>query len=97
MVRFWNIDITDIYFNQVSSIPIEIHRTIEEFIQELTNNENPRNVGSSYSCPTDDFILTIYPGLPYEFIYEINNIEKTITLINCERLRFLDYAQPETI
>lgn len=97
MVRFWNIDITDIYFDQVSSIPIEVHRKIEEFIQELTNSENPRNVGSSASCPTDDFILTIYPGLPYEFIYQLDENEKTITLINCERKGFLDYAQPETI
>ena len=97
MVRFWNIDITDKYFDQVSSIPIDIHRIIEQFIQELVNSENPRNVGSSYSCPTDDFILTIYPGLNYEFIYELNSTEKTITLISCERKGFLDYAQPETI
>ena len=97
MVRFWNIDITDEYFNQVSVISINIQVNIEKFLDELRTTEDPRTIGDSYRCPRDNYILTIYPGLSYEFIYHIDDKEKTITLISCERLGFLDYAQPETI
>ena len=97
MKVFWNIDITDRYFEQVSQIPIREHANIERFINELSTHENPTVVGSSTVCPKDDFVLAIYPGLLYEFIYHIDKQEKTITLISCEKLTFLDHGQEVTI
>jgi len=95
LIRYWNIDITDEYFNQVCDIPINIQANIEKFLDALKTTKDPKTIGESYKCPKGNYIFTIYPGLPYEFIYHIDENEKTITLISCERLGFLDYGQTE--
>lgn len=39
-----------------------------------------------------DCFLTFFHWLGYEFIYKVDNSDKKIELISCERLTFLDYG-----
>ena len=97
MVFNWQIIATSRYLNQIYELPISQQSLIEKKWIEVASSENPLDIGSTSTCgeQIDPSVVVIFSGLAYEFIYEINTSHKIIRLINCEKLTFLDYGQPE--
>jgi len=85
--RFWNIDYEEDYINQMIGLSIQEQSRIENAIKELPYYENPRDYGQTDDCGSDDedcpFIVAIYPGLAYEFMFEMNPDTHTLIFIDC--------------
>ncbi len=63
---------------------------------KVCEHENPLEVGSTDSCGSfNPIYVVIFPGLAYEFVFEIRKQDKQIRLINCERLGILNHGQTE--
>jgi len=83
----WQIVATDKYIGQVCKLDIHIQNNIQNKWIEVAKQKNPRNVGSTDDCGTNEeecpFIVVIFQGLTFEFIYEIDKKNEKITLIDC--------------
>jgi len=91
---YWEIKATDDYIDQLSNLSAEDQANIGRKWIDVATSKNPLGVGRTTSCPQGKpFVLVIFPGLAFEFVYELDNENKIIRLINCERLTFLDYGQ----
>ena len=45
-------------------------------------------------CPQGhNYFLIVFPGLPFEFVFQRIDETKTIRLISCEELEFLKHGQ----
>lgn len=94
MTFYWDIIPTQDYIDQLSSIDIGTQIKIEKCWMEVASTIEPLNVGSTATCPQGrPYVLVIFPGLAYEFLYRIDRDNKAIHLINCRKLTFLDYGQ----
>lgn len=95
MVFHWDIIATSRYINQVSKLSIQEQELIQRQWIEVANAPNPLTVGQASTCgqPVNPSVVVIFPGLAFEFIYEIIQADNTIRLINCERLTFLNHGQ----
>ncbi len=59
---------------------------------------NPKDVGGTDTCDrgnedNENAVLVVFEGLEFEFIYEIDDGEKVIRLINCKKLTFIEDSQ----
>jgi len=92
----WRIIATDEYIDQVSKLDIKVQDKILNSWIEVAKHSDPRDIGSNVSCTKkSDYVLVIFPGLTFEFVYKIDNSDKTIRLLNCEKLAILDHGQPD--
>lgn len=61
---------------------------------KVAEHENPCDVGYTDDCSTPEeeclYVAVIFPGIPCEFIHKMGRAKRTLTLINCERLTFLE-------
>lgn len=91
----WQIVAIDRYIDQVSDLALGLQDRIQSQWVDVASHENPRDIGATADCGAKDapFIIVIFPGIPYEFMYEIDKLNKVIRLINCRRLSFLDHGQ----
>ena len=97
MTFYWEIKATDDYIDQLSNLSEKNQSNISRQWILVASSEDPLKIGRTTSCPQGKpFVLVIFPGLTFEFIYELDKENKMIRLINCDRLTFLDHAQ-ETI
>src|SRR5690606_3970014 len=96
---FWQIVAIDEYIRQVSDLTLGVQDNIQKKWVEVAQHEDPRAVGNTADCGAMDttFIIVIFPGIPYEFMYEIDKPNRILRLINCRRLSFLDYGQPDIL
>ncbi|PWU80396.1 MAG: hypothetical protein DLM72_12510 [Candidatus Nitrosopolaris wilkensis] len=93
---YWRITAIDEYIDQVASLPFEIQDLIQNKWIEVAKHKTPTEIGNTSTCgdnQTSPNVVVIFPGLAFEFIYIIDQTEKTIRLINCEKFTFLDYSQ----
>jgi hypothetical protein len=91
---YWEIRATNDYIRQLGELSIETQASIGQRWIEVATSENPLSIGKTVSCPQGrPFVLVIFPGLAYEFVYKLDEKNKIILLINCERLTFLDHGQ----
>jgi len=85
--RYWQISAIEDYINQVIQLPIDNQNNIQNMWIEVSHHEDPRDVGSWDDCGTDDkdcpFIVVIFEGLPFEFMYEMDKDNEKLTLIDC--------------
>lgn len=96
MTFYWEIRATDDYIGQLGDLDFVTQSSIGQRWIEVATSEDPFTIGRTVSCPQGKpFVLVIFPGLPFEFIYKIDHTSKTILLINCERLTFLDHGQAD--
>ena len=94
MTFYWEIKATDDYIDQLSQLSEKDQSDIGRHWIEVATNEDPLAIGRTTTCPQGKpFVLVIFPGLAFEFIYELDRDNKIIRLINCERLTFLDHGQ----
>ncbi|MDP9288797.1 MAG: hypothetical protein M3P08_11445 [Thermoproteota archaeon] len=94
MTFYWRIVATDEYYSLVSSLPLDIQDQIQNRWIETAKHENPRDVGSTMTCSKhSEYVVVIFPGLTYEFLYKMDESERVIRLLSCERLTFLDHGQ----
>ena len=95
-IRFWQISATEDYINQVIQLSLDVQNNIQNAWIEVSHHENPREVGGTDDCGTEEdcpFIVVIFAGLPFEFIYELDRTNRKLTIIDCHRLTFLDHGQ----
>jgi hypothetical protein len=92
---YWQIIATRRYLDQVSELSIPIQELIGKAWIKVASHEDPTAIGNTDTCGehTSPNVVVIFPGLEFEFIYMVDQTEKTIRLINCEKLSFLDYGQ----
>lgn len=83
--RFWQITGTNGYIDQVMQFSLHDQNNMETALIELSHHENPRSFGSTDICPKDNFIVVIFAGIPFEFIYEIDEKNHRLRFINCRR------------
>lgn len=87
---FWQIVATDEYIDQVCQLDIRIQNNIQEQWIEVSKHEDPRDLGQWDDCGADDedcpFIVVIFPGLEFEFMYEIDRDDQKLTLVDCHPL-----------
>ena len=96
--KYWNISATDVYINQVSSLGVQVQAHIQDAVKELAFHEDPREVGSTDDCGSDEEdcgIVVILPGLPFEITYQLYPQEEKILLIDCFPLDIFHSLQPE--
>lgn len=94
--RFWQIVATQKYIDSVKDLPLGIQDNIQKKWMEISTTPYPRTVGNTDDCGTHaPFVLAVFPGIAYEFVYEIKAEQQEIWLISCKRLTFLDHGQPD--
>ncbi len=86
--KFWTIIYEEDYINQTITQPIDVQSNIGKVITGLTYYDDPRTVAGSWAdCGTDDdecpFIVAIFPGLPFEFMFEKDLDNRKLTFIDC--------------
>ena len=93
MTLYWRIVATDEYITQVSNLSLGVQDQIQNKWIEIAQHQNPRDVGdTAASSKHSEYIVVVFPGLAYEFVYKIDQAEKIIRLVNCKRLDILDYG-----
>ena len=97
--KYWQIVATSEYIDQVCKLDITIQSNIQNKWIEVAQHKDHREVGSCDDCGSNDedcpFIVVIFMGLPFEFMYEINHVEHKLTLIDCYKLTFLEHGQTD--
>lgn len=97
----WTVIGEDYFIRQVSKFSISIQTNIQREISRVAALEDPREGGSYSDCGNDDddcpYIVQIYAGLPFEFVYEMNRKKAELTYIDCSELDFLKYGQEANI
>lgn len=97
MSSHWQIIATDEYIEQVGKLPLGIQNNIQQKWIEVAQHDNPREVGATADCGKDEeecpYIVVVFAGLAFEFIYKIDKANRTLTLINCKKLPILDHGQ----
>ena len=73
--KYWTISYEDDFVKAVSKFNINIQANIQKAISNVATFKDPREAGAYSDCGTDDedcpYIIQIYPGLTYEFTYEM--------------------------
>lgn len=76
-----------------------MQRNIEQKITALSYVDDPRTAAPWDDCGSDDeecpYIIQIFPGIPYEFTYELDPINHTLLFIDCYRLPIFDHLDKE--
>ncbi|MGD9533543.1 MAG: hypothetical protein AB7V56_07225 [Candidatus Nitrosocosmicus sp.] len=89
----WGLIATSKYIDQVSKFGIQVGDNISRPWIEVCKNEDISFL-KQRKCPLGKkYYKTVFRGLEYQFIFEINDEEKFIRLINCRKLDFLNYGQ----
>lgn len=88
--NFWQIVATDRYLAQVGILHINIQSNILDQWIEVAKHDNPRDVGSTDDCGNTieecQFIVVIFAGLPFEFMYEMDHQNRILRVIDCHSL-----------
>lgn len=99
--KYWTISYEDDFVKQVSKFNINIQANIQKAVSNVATFEDPREAGAYSDCGTDDedcpYITQIYPGLAFEFTYEMDPHNNELTYIDCYELDFLSYGQESNI
>lgn len=63
---------------------------------EVASQKDPTKIGRVTPCKRGKpYFIVIFPGIKYEFVFKVEKKRKTIHLMSCVRLKFLDYGQPD--
>jgi hypothetical protein len=86
--KFWTIIYEQDYIDQVITNPIDVQNNIGNVITGLTYHDDPRTVAGAWDdCGNDDkdcpFIVAIFVGLPFEFMFEMDYDARKLTFIDC--------------
>ena len=88
--NYWQIVATDRYIEQVSRLHINIQSNILNQWIEVAKHDDPREVGSWDDCGNADedcpFIVVIFAGLPFEFMYEMDKQNRLLRVMDCYQL-----------
>lgn len=61
---------------------------------EVARKKDPTKIGRVTRCKVGKpYFIVIFPGIEYEFVFKLEKKRKTIHLMSCVRLKFLDNAQ----
>ncbi|MGC1133438.1 MAG: hypothetical protein WA941_11480 [Nitrososphaeraceae archaeon] len=92
----WRIVATDDYIADTSQLSIGIQDQIQKSWIEVSKHQNPRDVGSTDVCDKhDSYVVVIFAGLEYKFVYKMDETEQIIRLLSCRKLTILDHGQTE--
>lgn len=95
--KIWNIHFEADYVDQIIKLDLNIQRNIEKHITELSYQKNPRDYGYTTDCGKNDedcpYIIVIFQGLSYEFMYRMYPDQNKLLFIDCYRLDILDHGQ----
>lgn len=99
MSYYWQIVADEEYIQQVAKLPLGRQSQILTKWLDVAQHENPRDVGYTDDCGKGDeecpYIVVRFQEIPCEFVYLMDKANRTITLISCERLAFLEGGQAE--
>jgi len=84
--RYWQITCTDKYLNQIIQFSLHEQNNIEVALIELSHQKEPMDYGSTDKCPVDGFVLAIFSGLPFEFIYQVDVPNQKLKFVSCEKI-----------
>lgn len=90
-LRYWTISYEEDYINQINQLPIPQRVNIEKFLVELSYYKDPRDFGYTTDCGRNDedcpYILTIFSGLPFEFMYRMYPNDHKLLFIDCYQFK----------
>ena len=96
----WTIDYEDDFKEQISQLDVKIQDKIQRKIPKVATFDDPRQAGSYTDCGNADdcpYIVQIYPGLTFEFTYEMDTRNRVLTYIDCFKLDILNHGQEPNI
>ena len=95
---YWDIVATDGFIEQMAELPIGVQDKVHKQWKQVISHENPRDVGNTDACTKhSEYVVVVFSELPFKFVYKIVRTEHKIILIDCKRLNFLDYSQPDLL
>ena len=96
----WTIDYEDGFIKQISQLAIETQDKIQKKISNVAIFDDPRQAGSYMDCGSDDdcpYIVQIYPGLAFEFTYEMDTHNGVLKYLDCFELDILNHGQKPNV
>ncbi len=89
----WRIVAIDEYINQVSQFPIDIQDNIQQQWIRVAKQDDLNDVKNTRCPQGHDYYKKIFQSLNFNFIFKIDENNRTIELINCQQLDFSKYDQ----
>ena len=88
------------FIDQMSRLDIKTQDRIQKEIRKIMTLDDPRQAGSYNDCGDAGdcpYIVQIYPGLAFEFTYEMNTRSNVLTYVDCFKLDILNHGQEPNI
>ncbi|MER5174608.1 MAG: hypothetical protein ABJB76_01085 [Candidatus Nitrosocosmicus sp.] len=92
-MNYWTITVIENYFNQLSQFSIEIQTNIHQQWSKIADQEDISNIKKTRCPQGHEYFKIVFQGLAFEFIFQLEEKDKKIRLINCKELEFSKHAQ----
>ena len=96
----WTIIYDDGFIKQISQLDIKIQTNIQREISKIALLDDPLRAGLYSDCGGNSdypYIAQVYPGLLFEFIYEMDAHNKVLRYLGYLELDILNHSQEPTI